>query len=142
MPKVRQSNFELLRIIAMLMVLAVHYNYGALGIPEQPDVLAEPWPYFGRILAEHLCIVCVNVFVLISGWFGIRASLSGGTKFLFQVFFIALLVAFSFCWIDSKAFSGTSLGEMLWGLWFVRAYAALFVLSPVLNAFVERASER
>lgn len=30
---IRQSNIELLRIIAMFMVLAVHANYWSLGTP-------------------------------------------------------------------------------------------------------------
>ena len=40
-----------------------------------------------RMLFESLAIVCVNVFVLISGWFGIRPKWKSVTNFLFQVFF-------------------------------------------------------
>ena len=53
------------------------------------SALPEVWGV--RILVEHWAIIGVNVFVLISGWFGIRTSLKGACKLLFQVFFIGLL---------------------------------------------------
>ncbi|MBP3227373.1 MAG: acyltransferase [Bacteroidaceae bacterium] len=138
----RQSGVELLRIVAMLFVLVVHVNYGALGYPHWSGVHAEPLPWLGRLLTEQVAIVCVDVFVLISGWFGIRPTLRGGAKYLFQVLFIALLVPLCFAVAAPERLAGLNWADALLGRWFVRAYLALFVLSPVLNAFVERASKR
>lgn len=63
----RDSNFELLRVISMLMVLGLHANFIALGEPTAEYVDANPIGAFLRYINEALCIVSVNVFVLISG---------------------------------------------------------------------------
>lgn len=60
----RQSNFELLRIIAMFLVLAVHANYFALdGGPSAQECATRVIPSMTRIVLESACIVCVDVFV-------------------------------------------------------------------------------
>lgn len=46
--KERLSNFELLRIIAMFLVLVVHADFFALGAPNREDVITEPLSSFGR----------------------------------------------------------------------------------------------
>ena len=65
----RQANFELMRIAAMLMIISLHYlvkGGAAVSFPfsakENPvGVLA--W------LIEAFCIVAVNCYVLLSGFF-------------------------------------------------------------------------
>lgn len=88
--KDRQSNIEQLRIIAMLLVVFVHANYFSLGTVSQSEILRDPYTSLIRIFLEQICIVGVNVFVLISGWFGIRPTLRGGqilySKFYFILF--------------------------------------------------------
>ena len=140
--KQRQSNIELLRILAMLFVLVVHLNYASLGWPDWNAVNAEPFLWFGRIFTEQVAIVCVDVFVLISGWFGIRPTLRGGVKFLFQVFFAASVVLAAVAVCCPERLAEASLRDVFYGQWFVRAYLALFVLSPVLNRFVESCTRR
>lgn len=88
----RQSNFECLRIVAMMMVVLVHCNYYALSPVRGEDVLNAPVSSFVRILTEQLCFICVNVFILISGWFGLRPTIKGGGALIFQVFFWGALI--------------------------------------------------
>ena len=38
----RLSNFELLRVLAMLMVLALHADFKFLGCPTSADIAAAP----------------------------------------------------------------------------------------------------
>jgi len=40
--KIRESNFELLRIIAMFMVLVLHADFQALGEPTRADIISSP----------------------------------------------------------------------------------------------------
>lgn len=74
MKKLRQSNIELLRIISMLLVLMVHADFFSLGIPSHDLMLASPGQFTFRVLVEFLSILCVDIFVVISGWFSIRLS--------------------------------------------------------------------
>lgn len=68
--KKRQLNYELLRILAMLMIVCLHYlsKGGLLGDPSRADMTATGYTAW---LVEALCLVAVNVYVLISGYFGV-----------------------------------------------------------------------
>ena len=137
--KERQSNFELLRLVAMLMVMLCH----AVGYVEETDLAGVAG--IGKLAVGQLCLVCVDVFVMISGWFGIKASLRGAAKLLFQVVFLALLCFGVFAALGLPvSFRKDILPYLLfgYGYWFVVSYLILYALSPVLNAFVERASKK
>ena len=71
----RESNFELLRIITMFMVLILHADFLATGTPTNDDISIFPGKSFVKFFIEALTIIAVNVFVLISGWFGIHFHL-------------------------------------------------------------------
>lgn len=140
----RQLNFELLRIIAMLMILGLHANFTALKAPQTDSIFTIDGLF--RIFFEFVCIVAVYVFVMISGWFGIRPSLQGFCNFMWQViYFVGIL------WIVGTLFFDIpiSLKTALWafglyggGGWFVASYIGLYIISPVLNAYLEQSSSR
>ncbi len=139
---VRLSNFELLRIIAMAMIVLLHCNYWMIGSVGTIDVAENPSGSFWRILAQQICIVGANVFVMISGWFGINAKVKGGSNFLYQVVYhslAVLLVAWLVGLDISKAQIIQSLSLGSWN-WFVPCYLGLYILSPVLNAYVNNVS--
>lgn len=123
--KTRNSNIELLRMLAMFLVLLVHADYFSLGAPSVSDVQTSPVDSFLRILFEAISIVCVNVFVLISGWFGIKPSYKGLLNFLFQCFFfltglyiLTLLLGTSD--LSLKGLAGCIFATKL--NWFIKAY--------------------
>ena len=136
--KTRQSNFELLRLICMFMILAAH----ASGYLNEADLVGGHGVF--RLLVNQFCLVGVDVFVLISGWFGIKASFRGAGKLLFQVLYVTVI-----CLIVSLlaglpvSFREDVLPSLLLGrsYWFVVSYMILFAISPVLNAFVEKATQ-
>ena len=134
----RQSNFELLRLIAMLMVMICH----AVGYVQETSLFGIAG--ISKLAVNQLCLICVNVFVMVSGWFGIKSSLKGVAKLLFQVFFLALLSFGVFAVLGLPvSFKKDLLPYLLLGsaYWFVVSYLILYALSPVLNAFIERASK-
>ena len=144
--KPRQISIELLRIIAMLMVLIQHANFLALGSPT-PECLAEsPVMECLRILIQSATIAAVDIFVMISGWFGIKASAKGFAKFMWQVVYIvglSLVVEYSFgSTTPSLKDFFRCFGLFSGGGWFVASYIGLYILSPVLNAFINSSSIR
>ena len=141
----RQSNIELLRMLAMFLVLLVHADFFSIGMPSTTDIQTNTFDSTLRIFFEALSIVCVNIFVLISGWFGIRPSLKGISSFIFQCLFfliglyvVTLLIGTSTLSLKGIAgcFAATKLN------WFIKAYLLLYILSPVLNAFIEHADRK
>lgn len=75
----RLANFELLRCIAMMMVVVLHFlgKSGILAPLSQTSLAGYEYLAWG---VESLCIVAVNVYMLISGYFLTEAIfLSKGT---------------------------------------------------------------
>ena len=142
MKKNRDSNIELLRIVAMLLVLITHACYVALDSPSRIDIETSIGSAFIRALSESFSEVCVNSFILISGWFGIQARFSRFVEFVFQILFIRITICFianllgltnpmsANEWIDVLTFKYGS-------YWFVRAFIILYLFAPVLNFFAE-----
>lgn len=140
----RQSNIELLRIISIFFILIVHADFLVIGTPTFEELQISPTATITRIFFEMISIICVDVFVIISGWFGIHASLKGLCKLLFQVVFILTLIYVCTLVTKQSTFS-------IWGIlgifmldeyfWFVKAYIILFILSPTINVFANNASK-
>ena len=80
----RESKFELLRLLSMLMVLNLHsfhgYDYGS-GIMQGLD-----W------FRESTSICAVNVFIMISGYFGIKWKFRSFFNLIFQLLFYSFAV--------------------------------------------------
>ena len=142
--KERDSNIELLRIVAMLMILILH-AIRALGPISAAERTLSPVAAFLRVFGEQACIIGVNLFILISGWFGIRASGKGLLSLLFQVAFYAVCIALVFRLTGLELTGGVK--DVLiactgMSYWFIPSYLVLYVLSPALNAFTESAPRK
>ena len=152
-PRARQrmSNMELLRIVAMILVMVVHANFRALPVPSPLKVNAEPVSSLLMFFTEAISVIAVNVFVLLSGWFGIRFKALRLGELLFQVLFFGLF-AIGVCAIffpyrlENTPFDGSAMSRLfMCGLndyWFVKCYIGLYLISPILNAFIEKATQR
>lgn len=146
--KERQSNFELLRIISMLMVLGVHIDGASLGLPEPSGCWAsltarDTW----QIVTESICIVGVNCFTMISGYFGIRLTSKSVFSYLFQCAFYAVGI-YSLAMIlrpESCSWRGWAESWLVLShtdLWYVPAYFLLMLLSPFINAGLDKLSRQ
>jgi len=144
MYKERQSNIELLRIVAMLLVLVVHANYWRIGVPTHADAVASPFATFTRIFIQHLASPCVDVFVIISGYFAIRPKLSSICNLWFLLAFWGGVSVMSDVVIYHKAFAMQNVFSVVFPFlgWFIPAYLGLYLISPVLNQYAEHEDVR
>lgn len=149
MSKQRESNIELLRVIAIFLVLVVHVNMlqKGIGIPELTDLEYSFIPTVTRVFFISVAYICVDVFIIISGWYGIHASLRGMGKLMFMCVFLGMLGYVIDLW--HGAWIGFSVGGFVktlidWSFpgWFVASYVIMYVLAPVVNTFVEHCSEQ
>lgn len=141
----RQSNMELLRILAMFLVLLVHANYFSLGSPNIHQIQNESLDAILRIFFEAISIVCVNVFILISGWFGIKPTFKGLSNFIYQCLFFLTGLYMITIFIGVNEISLHGIAGCIFATplnWFIKAYLLLYLLSPVLNAFIRTTSQR
>lgn len=142
---VRNSNIEFLRIMSMLMVLMLHVNFFSLGSPTTEEMYTQPLQTFGRVTFEMFCIIAVNLFVFISGWFSIKIKKKGFAKFLFQCVFILTamyVIGLVTGWAELTPGGILDCFFLIGNAWFVTSYIGLYILSPFLNSYCEKASEK
>lgn len=142
---VRDSNIELLRIVAMFLVLLDHSGYMSINPPTSEEAFSAPLLTLARYCSQSYSSICVNVFVLISGWFGIKAKSSRIVEFLFQCYFICFVAYFVLLAIGIS--TPMSIGEwinflVLGDLWFVMAYLILYLFAPMMNMFIESLAQK
>lgn len=140
---VRQSNIELLRIFAMLMVVALHATFETFGYARASAVQAHPGSWLGIITTASACLGSVDLFVLITGWFGTTFRPKGALKLVLQVAYISIIMTL-FAWLMDFKLPTKVMDYFrpLWSYWFVCSYLVLYLLTPVFNAFVEKSDER
>lgn len=136
---------ELFRIVSMVLVLVYHTNYLTFGLPSPAEAVDTPFVVFLRAFANGMSAVCVNCFVLLSGWFGIKPRGKRLAGFLFQVIFISAIGIFGMCLftdhrLDSKDIKSIFL--LTDNFWFVKSYLILYLLAPALNALAESAARQ
>ena len=135
----RHSGLELLRILAMLMILIVHVDGAALGLPLPGD--DAPWGHveWTKTAVEAFAIIGVNLFVLISGYFTITLSARRVVTYLVMCLFYSVAIYAVKCCLVPGVLSAEGVADALsvvsaTDLWFVRDYFYLLLLSPFVNA--------
>lgn len=133
----RRSNIELLRIIAAIGVIILHYNNAKLGGGfsgvKHAQLNQGIMTFF-----EVLFICAVNLYVLISGYF-MRHSYR--RDWLKPIQLLAQIVVFSLGFfivkelILGKGFSGNVMFQYFTRsyYWFVYVFIGLYVISPFIN---------
>lgn len=143
--KRRQSNLELLRIFCMFGVITVHTAFGILGHPDHAELVGQTGYCVTRTLIESLALCSVNTFVLISGWFGITFRWKSFCNLIFQVFFFLIGLSAIAVLMDLEPLSKDLLFRSLSLTpiyWFIKCYVGLYILAPVLNAFVQQIDQK
>lgn len=145
--KLRQTNIELLRIFSMLMVLVIHYNVGINGQTTHEMVMKEPLKFVGIASLKSLSFICVNCFIIISGYFGIRWKWKSLCNYLFQIAFWGGMIHFIAIGLGMTIFSIQRIANnmllfLVHGNWFFVSYLALYMLAPIMNAYIEKVETR
>lgn len=141
--RLRNSSIELYRIIATFAVLIVHFNGWFLGDWPLPayDINNPTLFRTGQMIISALSIICVNMFVIISGYFGIRLKLSSILKLCIYLALIYIPLYIVKC-INDHEFVLTDFIERCFVIsyagYFIQCYFMLMILSPVINAFIDK----
>ena len=125
----RSSNIELLRIVAMFCIIFYHQMYFFVEKLSGNDSFLHS--------LEVPFHVGVILFVLISGYFGIRASFKGLINLLLPVAFYYCIggVIVSYFTRDFSSLPSTLLFVTNSPYWYVQIYLYLFLLSPLMNFY-------
>ena len=147
--KQRIVSIELLRILAMLMVVMLHY----LSKGELLEAMTGPLSANGYIawLIEAFAIVAVNVYMLISGFFLVESGFKAGriAELVCQVLFYSLLVPPVLMALGILHAEDLTIYKLLQYIfptqmehyWFATAYVIMYLFCPLLSTAV-RAMKR
>ena len=142
---IRLSSIELLRILSMILIMFGHSHLRIHHLPNSAIIGTDSVSSYLHIMTSCVSVLGVNIFVAISGWFGIRFKKKGIALYLYQVLFILWAIYFIAIALNltDLNFSGIKTCLSFYeGYWFVMGYLGLYLISPVLNTFVENASKR
>lgn len=156
--KNRNSNFELLRILAMLFIVFHHSVYhgllnNSISLGGNIPFPSQVWltVFIGQLVAMF-GKVSVAVFVMISGYFLVNSSATGKKslkKVLFltaQIYFYSLIIYFiaaHFKWINPKdvGIIQQAFFPLFYNTnWFATEYILLYLIYPYLNILLHNIS--
>lgn len=135
----RRSNFEALRVVSILLIIAGHMWM-------EHDWGNSMWSTFAVVGVRPFTAVGVNCFVLISGWFGIKLnwrklwSLNIMTTSWIVVLGI-IAIAIGLHEVDVRKDVLMLMPVLTKRYWFITVYFALCIISPLLNRLVGSLSQ-
>lgn len=137
----RLTNIELLRILAMFLIVVYHFSwYGNFNFPSSAISANRLWTQFMQLGGKF----GVNIFVLISGYFLVKSpeiKINKLVKLWFQVFTYSILIYLVFVISGVQSFAIKDVLKSLLPVtfstwWFASAYIMLYLVSPFLNKFL------
>lgn len=143
----RDSNLELFRIIAMVMVIALHQNIASKALTELTVGQAN---YYIANAVETLSICAVNCFVLLSGYFMVTKNTAPVKKCIQLLLDVAFWGVVGCCLNLIVWGERSSVKEIIAAIvpyikgnrWFVRDYIILMILAPFINSCLTRLNKR
>lgn len=143
----RCSNIELLRIVLILMIIVLHYFNGGMG-----GLLGnvEKWSlnfYLSHFL-ESLCIIAVNVFVIITGYFSYKKTSIKIAKTLnlytLSVFY-GIIISGIIIFLQKNNLNlslAKTVATTIFSRWFVVIYCILYLLIPYINKLISNLNKK
>lgn len=149
----RQSNFELLRLLAIFSIIISHVAFHGCDIRSIDYMMPSASALFAKLctLGGEFGVDC---FILISGYFlcGQQFKLSRLVNLFVFVFLysVSLLLVYIVIvkWFNLPlTFSGKDILKCvfpisMWTYWFITAYAILYAMSALLNAVIDNIDEK
>lgn len=146
----RQANFEILRVLAMAMIVAMHFMLkGGIAVSMSED--GSTINHLAWII-EAFCIVAANCYVLIGGYFMVETEwkFKKMVSLAAQVLFYSLLVPFVCFLMGIGDVAQWSVYEWIFAVlplqmehyWFATSYVLLFMLVPILSAGIKHVTQK
>ena len=145
--KQRAANLDLLRIVSMLLIIFLH-SIDHSGVLENAENCGT-WMYFYVRLTYAMCMVCVNIYVMLSGYFMVNSSfrLHKLVTLWMEAAFYGFALKLVFMLTGEDVFSVFSLVSCFFPIltgryWFLTIYVGMYLVSPFLNVFIRAMNKR
>lgn len=142
--KVKSSNIEILRIIAMLMIIAHHYCvHGIFNYWHTNSTLTD---YFNNVIVGIVAMggkLGVDIFVLITGYFMIVSDCKFTkvvklylTTLLYSLLLLVIAYIYGEHHVPSRILNSSLFPFGGNAYWFITTYLMLYIFVPYLNKFI------
>lgn len=148
MNKLRKNNFDYLRVLAMIYIIAHHCIINDLGL----QTILKNHTYAGKErlneviilgILNSCSIIGVNIFFLLSGFFKINFKWKKLIGLIIKTYIIYGIIAVLGLMTGNLVIDFTFIKNILDPLdmyWFIMTYILLYIASPLLNIIIENIS--
>ncbi len=137
----RNRGLDMLRVVAILMIICHHCIVNNFGLQ---NILLKNGGVDGQtftmIAGNSLVILGVNLFFLISGYFGIRVSEKKIIRIIVKVYiitFVVIIIGLLAGTIEFNRDTVSFLVDPCDKYWYVMTYIFLMLISPLLNKLID-----
>lgn len=134
--KIRNSNYELMRIVSMFLIVLYHVIYHGQVLQnccnEGAKIILE--------LLEFFTLVHVNSFILVSGYFQSTSNFKQSklwsilnASFFYRVVIMVILLILGVITLDKLTIIKEAFPININEYWFIKCYILLYCLSPFIN---------
>lgn len=137
--KVRDSNYELLRIVSMIFIVAWHVILHGKILQQTNDILNFVFNFVMALLVVH-----VNCFMLITGYYQYKSNFKWKkvVSLVLQIAFYNLVINSIFKIFGLVEYTNIEFLKQIFffnfdSYWFFRCYIIVYVFSPFLNKLID-----
>lgn len=142
--EMRKSNFELMRIVSMFMIILWHiflyaFDYASININVR---------YFFDLF-KAIMVVHVNSFIILTGYFQCKSTFKMPKllKLIDEVWFYKIIIFLIFIAIGLSTANPINVVRTFFpfdldSYWFIRVYLLLYIISPYLNIIINNLNRR
>ncbi len=146
----RNVSMDILRILAMAFIVVIHLVGNNMGLNDIENSFNNELEasYYVSAFVQCFVVVGVNLFFLISGYFGIKLKVKKVISLLAKVYIlwiISHLICLGINGVESYGDGGDFAVALLLGIskyWFVAVYLLLTLVSPLLNLIADKLDEK
>jgi len=144
MNRIRLSNFELVRIVAIFLITLHHLTINNLDVCGYNTAYNYYNDGVGGVFLNSMAICGVNLFILISGWFGIKRIWSNIIRLIVDVVIIGL-INITICYFLFGYMP--SWNDISWTCsylnnWFILHFIILILCSPIIEQALSNTSSK
>lgn len=140
--KDRNLSLDILRICCMCMIITLHlFSYSNIDnfIPRYSTM------FWVKSILSSVSSVCVNCFVLISGYFAVKTPFKFSKLFMlirevltYSIVIYLVFLVFGLVNFDVKSFILAFLPSLTRQYWFITTYLGLYIISPFIKIAAEK----
>ena len=144
--KIRESNFELMRLVLMFMIIFWHLIINFIFVHKNTPISLIGWN-----ILYFLLIIHIDTFILLTGYFQSKKEVLGIKKIIKlnnQAYFYKIVFLVIFLILHITPLSPLKIFQIIQPItlyeqyWFISIYIILYLISPYLNRLLNQLSQK